>query len=66
MNDNLLTNKRVAEEWLNHQLRIHPPINQLVLEDQKEPTRSGGRRARRYGGGEEEGAQRLSLGFNLT
>jgi hypothetical protein len=67
MNDNLLANngsddtallKRVAEEWLNHQLTIHSPINQLA--------RSGGRRARRYGGGEEDGAERLSLRFNST
>ena len=46
--DNLLANNDSAKEWLNHQLTIHPPINQLA--------RSGGRRARRYGGGEEDGA----------
>ena len=48
-NDNLLANNDSAKEWLNHQLTIHPPINQLA--------RSGGRRARRYGGGEEDGAE---------
>lgn len=50
--------KKVAEEWLNHQLTIHPPTNQLA--------RSVGRRARRFGGGEEDGAQRLSWEFNST
>jgi hypothetical protein len=55
------------EERLDHQLRLSPTsFNQPILEETIELTRSGGRRARRYGGGEEDGAQRLSWGFNSS
>jgi hypothetical protein len=53
-----------TEEWLDYQLPIYSSINSLPVGDTIELTRSAGRRARRYGGGEEDGAERLSLEFN--
>ena len=61
MGDNLLNERIAIEERLDHQLgtdlRLSPTSNQPTLEKTIELMRSGGRRARRYGGGEEDGAQ---------
>jgi len=65
-NEYQLNEKIAIEEELDHQLKTHSlvPFSQPTLEETRELTRSGGRRARRYGGGEEDGAQHLS--FNST